>query len=273
LTCCCGCCIIHAGCRKRVIKAVDWFLNLTIVKVIGILFSAAVGIVVLVYSTDLQHQVDGIHDNLSEVNGVVVELTQSTVNLGIAVGKFQSDLFVGAEQVAVLQAKFAQLNLTQADANAQALNATLTQLGVATLALQAIMANLQAGVGNFSALLGALAHIDPRHPIVLQNGWQYYPDGHGGVAFPPYYYQDRGRVYLGGLIGTGQGSQIAFTLPRGYTPFQVANWIVLAGVKNIDNVACRMGVNLDGTVQIQGGQPCTSNAFTYVWLDGLSFTL
>lgn len=83
-----------------------------------------------------------------------------------------------------------------------------------------------------------------------------------------YFYRDRGRVYLGGVIKTGVSGTSAFTLPVGFRPLaQTDDSVILPAFASggIASVVIRLG----GTV-LPTNVGATAVA-TFVFLDGISF--
>jgi hypothetical protein len=121
---------------------------------------------------------------------------------------------------------------------------------------------------NFRRLakqLQELRNVEPRIYVASFTGtWVNYD-----ATRRAYYYKDRGRVYLGGVIKSGVSGTSAFTLPVGYripgTP-AVDSMYIPANAAT-DNAA----VLFDPSGTVSPTNFGASAVATYVFLDGINF--
>lgn len=88
------------------------------------------------------------------------------------------------------------------------------------------------------------------------------------VGVEAYFYKDRGRVYLSGIIKSGTAGTSAFTLPDGYLPFKdVEDFVVLGGPSASPVFVAISGIT--GTVV--PNNIGASNVNTFTELNGINF--
>ena len=101
---------------------------------------------------------------------------------------------------------------------------------------------------------------------VFTNSWANYDAGVGLAGRSAYFYKDRGRVYLGGVIKNGASGAAAFALPTGYLPAMSPTVPVVAS-----GGLASLGINgANGNVTPQNVTAGTS-VTGYCFLDGISF--
>lgn len=102
----------------------------------------------------------------------------------------------------------------------------------------------------------------------FKNSWVNLDAGTPGVGTGRYafFYKDRGRVYLEGVIKTGASGTVAFTLPAGYLP-RSANGVTLPVNANTAHANVAIAANGDVFPTNVGG----SAVAAFCFLDGVSF--
>jgi hypothetical protein len=96
----------------------------------------------------------------------------------------------------------------------------------------------------------------------FQNSWVNYDTSPGRSAF---FYRDRGRVYLGGVIKTGASNTVAFTLPVGYRPL-IGN---VSFAVNSSGAAAQVSIDSSGNVTPINWT--VSSVAAYCFLDSIDF--
>jgi len=85
-----------------------------------------------------------------------------------------------------------------------------------------------------------------------------------------YFYKDRDRVYMGGIIKSGASGASAFTLPVGYRPPSNSHPDVVA-LGGPSATPCFVTIDPSGTVTPNNTAGGVSNVTAFVYLDGVSF--
>jgi hypothetical protein len=108
-------------------------------------------------------------------------------------------------------------------------------------------------IANLTDAVGA------RQTPTLVNSWVTYDS-----ARPPYYYEDRDRVFLGGVISGGASITTAFTLPAGFRPIGDVEVPVIAS-------GGQASISILSTGAVRPVNGPASAVATWVYLDGVSF--